>query len=613
MATLLIKTVLIKTLLLWLVISCLGLPVTVHADIEIERDLKVAVLAFKGREKALQRWTSTMEYLNQQLPGYSFTAVPMSLAQLDEAVIKGQVDFAITNSGQYVRVGSKYGMSWIATLKSRRHPGKKAVIGSALIVKSDSPYQTLADLEDARLGAVDPQAFGGFQIYWGEMLQRGYKPERFFSQIKFSGFPVGVLAFWVRDGLADAAVLPACTLETMVKEGLIQADTIKVLDAKQFSGFNCQTSTDLYPNWSFSALKSTPVDITEQVAQALLLLPSQSQVAIDTGSLGWTAPVSSHDIHNLYERLDIHPWQVPWWQNLRRWLLQNWQWTVAILLLLLAGLMHHIWIQFMVRKRTREIQEVNEELLHQQQQLEHAQRIAILGELSSDLAHELNQPLSAINNYAEGGVIRIDRNNDDAQISDLLSRISSEAQRGAEIIKRIRGFAKQEKMQRKDTDLTQLIRETVNLLDYEIKKYRVAVHLQLPDTPLSLFVDPIEIQQLLVNLIRNSLEAMQDQQADRHLTIQLQIQGFEQVILSISDTGPGIEDSQLENLFKAFHSSKPDGLGLGMSICKRIVEAHSGDISMMSGLGRGTVVTCTLPASPNNSPNNNPNNRTNNG
>lgn len=591
-------TVLIKTLLLWLVISSLGLPVTVHADVEIERDLKVAVLAFRGREKALQRWTSTMEYLNQQLPGYTFTAVPLSLAQLDEAVIKGQVDFAITNSGQYVRVGSKYGMSWIATLKSRRHPGQKAVIGSALIVKSDSPYQTLADLEDTRLGAVDPQAFGGFQIYWGEMLQQGYKPERFFSQIKFSGFPVGVLAFWVRDGLADAAVLPACTLETMIKEGLIQADTIKVLDTKQLSGFNCLTSTDLYPNWSFSALRSTPVEITGQVAQALLLLPSQSQVAIDTGSLGWTAPVSSHDIHNLYDRLDIHPWQVPWWQDLRRWLLQNWQWTIAILFLLLAGLIHHIWIQFMVRKRTREIQAVNEELLHQQQQLEHAQRVAILGELSSDLAHELNQPLSAINNYAEGGIIRLVKNSDNEHLTVLLSRISSEAQRGAEIIKRIRGFARKEKIQRKETDLIALIQETVNLLDYEIRKYGVTLNLNLPDQSLNLLLDPVEIQQLLVNLIRNSLEAMDNQQADSVLTINLQKQSPEKAMLSIVDTGCGIDDTDMENLFKAFHSSKPDGLGLGMSICKRIVEAHNGDISIMPGLARGTAVTCRFPIKP---------------
>lgn len=597
-------TSLIKPLLFWLVLSSLGLPVFSYAEARIEQELKVAVLAFRGREKALQRWTSTMEYLSQRLPGYSFTAVPMSLAQLDQAVIKNQIDFAITNSGQYVRVGSKYGMSWIATLKSKRHPGQKAVIGSALIVRSDSPYQTLADLEDARLGAVDPQAFGGFQIYWGEMLQQGYKPERFFSQIKFSGFPVGVLAFWVRDGLADAAVLPACTLETMINEGLIPADTIRVLDSKELPEFNCQSSTGLYPNWSFSALKSTPVEITEQIAQALLVLPTESKQAIDTGSLGWTTPVSSHDIHTLYDRLNIHPWQEPWWQDLRRWLLQNWQWTLAITLLLIAGLVHHIWIQFMVRRRTREIQAVNEELLHQQQQLEHAQRIAILGELSSDLAHELNQPLSAINNYAEGGIIRLVKNSENEHLTDLLNRISGEAQRGAEIIKRIRGFARKEKIQRKDTDLTTLIRETLNLLDYEIKKYRVTLILQLPDEAPSLLIDPIEIQQLLVNLIRNSLEAMEGQHAERLLTISMLHKGSEQapkqVILSITDTGPGIEDSEAETLFKPFHSSKSNGLGLGMSICKRIIEAHNGDISIMSGLGRGTVVTCTLPVNSDN-------------
>ena len=586
---------LIGILMTGLALCSLELPAADLPQKQLKPELKVAVLAFRGREKALLRWDSTMEYLTQQLPGYRFKAIPMNLSQLDEAVIKNDIDFAITNSGQYVRVGSKYGMSWIATLKSRKHPGKKAVIGSTLVVKNDSPYQTLADLEDARLGAVDSQAFGGFQIYWGEMLQQGYKPERFFSQIKFSGFPVGVLAFWVRDGMADAAVLPVCTLETMIKEGLIQADEIRVIDSKSHPDFNCKSSTNLYPNWSFSALKNSPEEITEQVAQALLLLPSDSQVAKDAGSLGWTAPVSSHDIHNLYDRLDIHPWQEPWWQELRRWLLQNWHWTLVILLLLIAGLVHHIWIQFMVQKRTREIHRVNEELLHQQQQLEHAQRVAILGELSSDLAHELNQPLSAINNYAEGGIIRLSRQDDDQQMTNLLNRISNEAQRGAEIIKRIRGFARQEKIQRKNIDLISLIRETLNLLDYEIRKYSVSLNLNLPEQPQNLLIDPIEIQQLLVNLIRNSLEAMDNQQADSVLTISLKKQNAEHIILSIADTGCGIDEKDTENLFKAFHSSKPDGMGLGMSICKRIVEAHNGNISIMPGLARGTVVTCRLP------------------
>lgn len=556
--------------------------------------LKVAVLAFRGSERAVRRWETTMTYLNGRIPGYRFDAIPMNLEQLDQAVMDGSIDFAITNSGQYVRVGSKYGMSWLATLKSRQHPGIDLVIGSALVVKSSSGYHSLADLKNTRLGAVGPLAFGGFQIYWGEMVDQGYHPDRFFSDIQFSGFPVGALAFWVRDSLVDAAVVPACLLEKMASEGLIDLSEYRVIDAKPAADFNCLTSSKLYPNWAFSTLKSTPADVAVQVSRALLLMADDAKPAIDSGSLGWTAPVSSYDIHQLYQRLDIHPWQKPWWRDMQLWLLQNWQWSLALLLAILLGFCHHLWVQLMVQKRTRELRSANNELMQQQHQLEHAQRVAILGELASDLAHELNQPLAAINSYAEGGVIRLKNNGQNTDLTSLLSTISAEAQRGASIIERIRGFARQDASIREQTDLPELIRETIRLLDYELHKRPLQLDLDLPSQPTLAWVDPIEIQQLLVNLIRNSLEAMSDTPMPHTLIIACSLTTPKVLTLSVEDSGAGTGDTDIQTLFKPFYSTKAAGLGLGMSICRRIVEAHGGRIEMHAAAIQGTRVSCTL-------------------
>ena len=291
-----------------------------------ELELRVAVLAFRGDDRAVDRWSSTMQYLSEQIDGYRFKAIPYELKALDQVVIDGEVDFVITNAGQFVRLGSRHGLSWLATLKSRRHQGRGTVIGSALVILADKPFHFLKELKGRRLGAVDPLAFGGFQIYWGEVVSAGFHPDDFFSDIRFSRFPVDRLIEWLQQNKIDAAVLPSCVLESMAEEGKLNLKDYRVLETQQHENYSCQVSSPLYPNWSFSKLSHTPDWIAEQVAHALLDLPADSMIAKQSDSLGWNAPVSSLHIHQLYQRLNIHPWQQPWWQVTGDWLIQNWPW-----------------------------------------------------------------------------------------------------------------------------------------------------------------------------------------------------------------------------------------------------------------------------------------------
>lgn len=560
--------------------------------------MKVAVLAFRGDKAATDRWSSTMKYLSSNVEGYDFLAIPMDLQQLDQAVINGSVDFAITNSGQFVRMGTKHGMSWLATLTSRRHEGRIHVIGSALAVRADSKFKTLNDLRGESLGAVSPLAFGGFQVYWGEMAKADLHPSGFFSEIRFSQFPVDALVYWVRDQQVSAAVLPACLLETMAAEGLIRLSDYRVIDIKAFENFSCQASTSLYPNWSFSNLKSTPPEVTEQVVKALLAMTADNISAIDSGSTGWTAPVSSYDIHQLFQLLDIHPWKVSFTLEFKNWLLKYWQWSLLLLLFMIAGFGHHLWVQFLVQKRTREIQLINARFLDQQNQLEHAQRISILGELSSEIAHELNQPLAAINSFAEGGVIRLAGKSvngvlDSESVVMLLNRISKEAHRGSEIVQRIRGFARRQPESRTETNIIDLCKETLHILEYEIKKQEIVPKIIFLEKQIIALVDPIEIQQLLINLIRNSLDALENIEQQKSLVITI-AEDDKMVYLDIKDNGIGITKEQRLKLFTAFNSTKKDGLGLGLSICKRIVESHGGNIIVSGSIGEGTEIKCSI-------------------
>jgi len=560
------------------------------------QEIKVGVLAYRGSEKALQRWQPTFDYLTESIPETRFVIIPMTLPELDDAVMQQNIDFVITNPGQYVRIGTKYGMSWLATLKSRRHNKSKQVIGSALVVKANSPYKELHDLKGKSMGAVDPLAFGGFQIYWGEMAKQGINPVRFFYEINFSRYPVDALVYWVRDTVVDGAIVPACLLEKMHEEGLININNFRVLDLKQHDGFNCQTSSQLYPNWSFAKLRDTPTVIADKISKALLSMNVNSAAAIAAGSLGWTTPVSTYEIHQLYQRLNIHPWQESWWQQAWRWVLINWQWGGLFLFIIILGFLHHLWVQILVNRRTHELQEVNIELHLQQQELEHAQRIAILGELSSDLAHELNQPLAAINSYTEGGIIRLEKLQNNPDLIKLLEKIRLEAQRSGKIIQRIRGFAKKQQPEKQPTDISQLINDSLLLLQIELKKSETNLTLSLPEESIIMSVDPIEIQQVLINLIKNSLEAMSVTEGVNQLVVEVFPTNDNEIQFNIKDNGPGISKSISDQAFTPFLSTKKQGLGLGMSICKRIIEAHHGKIWIENNPSGGCVVSFKLPS-----------------
>jgi two-component system sensor histidine kinase TtrS len=585
-----------RCLTLAALLICLISPLPLGADHRPpdRRDVTVAVLAFRGTALAESRWTATMDYLSEQLPGVHFDAVAMDLEQLDLAVEQGTIDFAITNAGQFVRMGAQHGLTGLATLKSQRGHGHGPAIGATLLVRARSPYRELADLKGRRLGAVHPLAFGGFQIYWGEMARQGMLPERFFSQLDFSGFPVDALAYWLRDDQVDAAILPACLIERMDAEGLLRKQDFRPIGAIPHEGFDCWVSTPLYPNWFFASLRGTPPEISEQVAHALLTLPEDAPAAIAARSQGWTAPLSGYAIHQLLENLNIHPWQRPWWQELGSWLKRNWYLGLAGLLVAFAGLFHHLWVQYLVQKRTRALQQAHADLAHQGRELEHAQRVAILGELASDLAHELNQPLAAINSFAEGGMIRLKTRHKSFDPDALLQLIRDEAQRGHKIIDRVRGFARRQPARKEWTELRELVTETLKLLEHELNKKQPGLELVLELPSLRARVDPIEFQQVLVNLIRNGVEAMDDVPGPHRITITISEIAGARIELCVQDTGAGPPADPGQDLLKPFVSTKATGFGLGLSICQRILHAHGGTVNLAPAPGRGTRVTCTF-------------------
>ena len=219
-----------------------------------------------------------------------------------------------------------------------------------------------------------------------------------------------------------------------------------------------------------------------------------------------------------------------------------------------------------------------EERLQQQQvHLAHVSRLSVMGEMAAGLAHELNQPLFAIQNYT-AGILRRWSAPDDCrpEMRDVIQQIAQESTRAAVIIRRVREFARKQIGERISLPLNNIVREVLQLLGSELRQFKVEVTLKLADDLPAVSVDQVQIQQVLVNLVRNALESMDALPLrQRRLTINTYLSNGE-VHCLVQDSGPGISREVRRRLFEPFFTTKRDGLGMGLSISRSIVEAHGG-------------------------------------
>jgi two-component system sensor kinase FixL len=264
-----------------------------------------------------------------------------------------------------------------------------------------------------------------------------------------------------------------------------------------------------------------------------------------------------------------------------------------------AGLQGYVGI---IRDLT-EVRRTQEQIRSLEEQLLHADRLVILGELTAGIAHEINQPLTAIAAYADAGRKIIDRMGDAPATSpaedmhSICERIGGQARRAAEVVQRLRGLVRSGRMSKAHHDINDIIRNILLLFEFEIKKTGTDLLFFPLEPSESMYVDEIQVQQILVNLVKNSLDAIAESgRAGGHIEIHVRRVGAE-VLVAVSDNGPGVPESHRARLFDAFFTTKPKGVGLGLSICRTIAAAHGGTLRYeQSGQG-GSCFTLSLPLS----------------
>jgi len=238
----------------------------------------------------------------------------------------------------------------------------------------------------------------------------------------------------------------------------------------------------------------------------------------------------------------------------------------------------------------------SERLLYEvQSEMLHMSRLSSMGEMASALAHELNQPLAAVSNYLQGARRLIDSKNlEPEKLRTAMTKAAEQALRAGQIIRRLRDFVSRGETEKRIEILSRMIEETSALALVTAKEQSVKVTIQFSRTRDQVLVDKVQIQQVLLNLLRNALESMQDA-SRRELTISTVPVSHNLIAIRIADTGSGIAPEVMEKLFQPFVTTKQQGMGVGLSICRTIVEAHDGTITAEANSGGGTAFCVTLP------------------
>lgn len=567
--------------------------------------LRFAATEMPKPDPCLPFITETHRWLDKNFPdGTTFRYY--SIQDLEKAIRDREVDVVLSEAGVAGRLRLD-GARPLFSAVSQRHKDPKRSQGSVFFVRDlpDAPTHVM-DLKGKTLAATTPNDFTGFQAAMGELVRRHLDPAHFFFDVHFIGTTskksMQDVVGEVLAGRADAGVVRTCFLEDLERTTGRKLP-LRVVEPREDPHFACRRSTELYPNWTISSVPSLSSEDLRRVMTILLAMPPTKD------GMYWSVASDFSQVDKLMQDLRIGPYE-----TLRAWTWQRiWReygWAVTLLVAVAVLLTFHMFrTSYLLRKRTTELQETFDEktalqnrVAAQEAKFEKLRRATAVGQMSNLFVHELKQPLQTISCFSHGLLrtlanirnVRYSRRTDsdgraaspfendaDAHRYDLLfeglEKIENEVRHAGEIIEHVRNYAKGRETERVPLDLVGVFRNVFGEL-----RQKYGDVLWTVNDRTDAFVLPcseLECQFVFHSVLKNAVEAASNNRIQRpavEVTLSSTPGGFTVIV---EDNGPRLDDADFERLLTPLSSSKPDGMGLGLTVTRSILEKYRGTLS----------------------------------
>lgn len=636
----------------------------------------LGVLAPQGETVAPERWKPWFNQLNEQLQEHTVVLVPLALENWQQEIEAQQFALVLGPQVQLIKMNTTH-WRWLATLQADtetaqldrpddnrgkkfhkksfnksadkqlsttvnlanefnklsqdrqlKEPSAMEAVASALWVKAVSGIYQLQDLQQCKIAAVDSEAFGGYLLVAHLLQQNGVPSNRY--QTQFVGYPIERTLHALASGSVDAAIAPLCLMEEMAQQGKINKKQYRLIHPVATAS-SCQSSTKIYPNWTLAATEQAPAALIRQINQNLFGLSEFGKSQPEQESLGigqrWLPAESSSDAERILYDMNRHPAQKQLGAHMVDWVKVHRLWMAVIVSIILISTVNYAWMSWLAWRRRQKIILQNQLIRDYDQQLRQSERFAVIGEMSGSIAHEINQPLATIQNYAQGLLIRsqsnvsrqdskestgLDKNSahslnalektltnkqvlekqaiDKQATESALQQIVNETERVEAVISNIRHWAGRSQPNNVQLDIATTYEQCILLLGEKA----LSTGFWLASDYQSLQLPSLVLDQLLMNSMLNA-----EQQGATQIMLRCQAKdynGKSYLVLHVTGDAGGFDEAQLldykplagnQQLVEgqsqqrltnkyATKSTKENGLGLGLMICQRLCKSLGG-------------------------------------
>lgn len=556
--------------------------------------LRIAYLDSYSPDFYVSVYAPTVQYLKKTLPQYRFESVEMTPPVTDSELTSRHPDFFFASSGAWGLFAKSQSLDLLSVRAASSDASPGPAAGSVFVVRADSDIHSVADLAGKKAAAAHAQAFSGWLTGLDRIAREGFDPKTFFSSVLFTDYGYPDILSRVSVGDADVGLVSLCELENAARRHSVDPEKLRVIGNLAEKSETCARSTELFPGAAVAAFPTAPAAAVKDVTRALLAMPVQTDWE-------WTSARNMKGIDEFLEHLHLGPYAYldDWSLNalIKRFAVE----ILLILALILAVIYHIVRTDKLVAQRTQELREtleqrdrLAEKTRETQAVLSLFERRSIVSELSTMFAHEMKQPAANLVNYAAGLTMLARRRPADTvteRETAALAAVSREAKRIADIVERVRAYAKHEPVKHESVNLSDIIRETIE--NFRLARGTSVTITSDVDSALTVTGDRVSLELLFLNLIRNADRALKAT-PDPRIRITSDIRGGT-LQVTVADNGPGVDEAKLRLLGRATGGAHPEGLGLGLTIAAGIAEVHGGHLEFSRNEDGGLSAAVCFP------------------